>query len=868
MFRITINGEVQAVTPGISLLDALRQRGQPVPHLCHDDRLSTYGGCRLCLVEVDGEPHPLASCCTQVQDGMVIRTHTETLQRLRQTNLSLLANQPAEKPRFSDNSHVYLGVDMSRCIHCNRCVRICDELQGQNVWQVWGRGEQTHVAPSDGQTLTSSGCVACGACADTCPTDAIYDKLSEPATDWTTSTCVYCGVGCQLQVGTAQGRVVAIKPALAAVNRGHLCVKGRYAFEFNHSPERITQPLLRQGDNWYPVSWDEALDFIATRLQQFMASHGPDSVGVLGSSRASNEENYLAQKFARVVLGTNNVDCCARVCHTPTAKAMKTMLGTGAATNTFDDIERAGLLLLCGVNPTENHPVVGARIKQAVRRGAKLIVVDPRRIELADYADIHLALTPGGNVALFNAMAACILEEGLVDAEFVATRVAGLEDYRQFIASFSPERMAAACGVSATDIRAAARLYATTAPAMCIHGLGMTEHTQGTEGVMTLINLALLTGNLGKPGSGINPLRGQNNVQGAAHMGCDPVTLTGSQSIAEAGAKFAHWWGAPIPAARGLDLLQMMDAAADGKFKALWAFGYDIYQSLANTHQTAKALAQLELVVVQDLFMNETARAFGHVFLPAASVFEREGTFMNSDRRVQRIRAALPPPGKAKPDWWILQQIAQRMGHVKGFDFDGPEAIWDEVRHLWPDGAGLSYHRLEQEDLHWPCPTQDHPGTPILHRDSFNLGPCASLACIPFIPTSEQQNADFPLLLITGRRLYHFNAGTMTYRTANRQLQPSDQLDMSPVDAAQLALNEGDQVLVESRYGSAQLPLQLNDRMKPGELFASFHRADLMVNHLTSPYRDRLVHAPEYKVTAVRVSKIEQGGRHGERGGR
>jgi formate dehydrogenase major subunit len=535
---------------------------------------------------------------------------------------------------------------------------------------------------------------------------------------------------------------------------------------------------------------------------------------------------------------------------------MKTMLGTGAATNSFDDIERAGLLLLCGVNPTENHPIVGARIKQAVRRGAKLIVVDPRRIELSDYADIHLALRPGGNVALFNAMAACILEEGLVDTEFVARRVAGLEDYRSFIANFSPELMAAQCGLSAGEIRAAARLYAGTHPAMCIHGLGMTEHSQGTEGVMTLINLALLTGNLGKPGSGINPLRGQNNVQGAAQMGCDPVSLTGAQSIAAAGDKFARVWGAPIPASRGLNLLQMMDAAAAGQLKALWAFGYDNYQSLANARQTAQALAKLELLVVQDLFLNETARAFGHVFLPAASVFEREGTFMNSDRRVQRIRAALPPPGEAKPDWWILQQIAQRMGAQEGFAFACAEEIWDEVRSLWPEGAGLSYRRLEQEDLHWPCPALDHPGTPILHGDSFNIGVRANLACIPFLPTSEQVDCEFPLLLITGRRLYHFNAGTMTYRTANSQLQPSDQLDMSPLDAAQRALHEGDLVLVESRYGSARLPLRLSERMKQGELFASFHRADLMVNNLTSPQRDRLVHAREFKVRGVRVCYV------------
>lgn len=883
--QINIDGQVYSVAPGSSLLDALRHCGHGVPHLCHDDRLPAYGGCRLCIVEVAGQPRPVASCCTQVQEGMVVTTQSQRLQSLRQTNLSLMAQhypaaavaaepehpfhqlltdhhlpEPASsapiKQVFSDDSHPYLGVDMSRCINCNRCVRICDELQGQYVWQVWERGEQTRVAPSDDQSLLSSGCVACGACADTCPTGAIFDKRSQPAESWTRSTCVYCGVGCQLEVGTFAGRVVAVRPAAAAVNQGHLCVKGRYAFEFNHAPDRISHPMLREGDNWRRVSWDEALDFIAHQLRAIIDRDGPDAVGVLGSSRASNEENYLAQKLARVVVGTNNVDCCARVCHTPTAKAMKTMLGTGAATNTFDDIERAGLLFLCGVNPTENHPVVGARIKQAVRRGAKLIVVDPRRIELADYADIHLAVKPGGNVALFNAMAATILEEGLVDSAFVAARVTGLEDYRAFIAAYSPERMAAHCGLDASEIRAAARLYATTAPAMCFHGLGMTEHTQGTEGVMTLINLALLSGNIGKPGSGINPLRGQNNVQGAAQMGCDPVTLPGAQTIADAGEKFARWWGAPIPPTRGLDLLQMMDAAIEGKFKALWAFGYDIYQTLANAEHTGNALAKLELLVVQDLFLNKTARAFGHVFLPAASVFEREGTFMNSDRRVQRIRQAVPPPGEAKPDWWILQQIAQRLGHRQGFDFAGAEAIWDEVRALWPGGAGLSYQRLESEDLHWPCPHTTHPGTPVLHQQRFSNGERTSLQMIPFVPTTERSDEDYPLLLTTGRTLYQFNAGTMTYRTPNRQLCPSDTLDISPQDAAQLVLHDGEQVQLESRYGRVQLPVRISARIKPGELFASFHREDLFLNKITSNERDRLVHSPEYKVTAVRVCKL------------
>ncbi|MFP5383020.1 MAG: formate dehydrogenase subunit alpha, partial [Gammaproteobacteria bacterium] len=803
MLRITIDGEEFEVPEGMPLLQALQESGHDVPHLCHDDRLQVHGGCRLCAVTVDGEPRPVASCSTPVRDGMVVSTHTPALQALRQTNLSLLARHypaasVAKEPmhpfhrlladhqvtagdlsrteKYCDDTHPYLAIDMDRCIQCERCVRICDEVQGQSIWQTWGRGEETHIATHDHQSLLDSGCVSCGACADTCPTGAITDKRTGAVEKWTRSTCVYCGVGCQMDVGTTGDRVVAVRPAPdSPVNRGHLCVKGRYAFEFTHAKDRITSPLLRDGDDWRAVSWDEALDHVAGKLKDILAQHGGEAIGVLGSARATNEENYLAQKFARVVLGSNNVDCCARVCHQPSAKALKTMLGTGAATNAFDDIERAHTFLICGANPTENHPVVGARIKQAVRKGARLIVVDPRRIELADYADVWLPVRPGHNVELFNAMAFTIIEEGLVDTGFLARRVDGFDAYRALIADYAPEKVAARCGVPATDIRAAARLYGSRKPAMCFHGLGMTEHTQGTEGVMTLINLALLTGNLGKPGSGVNPLRGQNNVQGSAQMGCEPATLTGAQDLhnAEVRQRFESRWQTPLPPKPGLDLPGMIDAAASGRLKALWAFGYDIALTLPNKQRTDAALANVDMVIVQDLFLNETARVCGTVFLPAASVFERDGTFMNSDRRVQRVRAAIPAPGDARPDWWIIQQIAQRMSHGNGFAFDSAGAIWDEVRALWPAGAGLSYARPEHESLNWPCPDEHHPGTPVLHREGFAHAERTVLACIPFVPTREQCDADFPLLLTTGRTLHHFNAGTMTYRTPNRLLRPS-----------------------------------------------------------------------------------------------
>jgi formate dehydrogenase major subunit len=887
MLAITINGKEYSLPNSLSILQALRQAGLEVPQLCHDPRLKPSGACRLCVVQVDGEALPVSACNTALRDGMAIHTHGAEIEALRRTNLALLAEHyplaahgeaaetqfqrylrdygiaPGGKrnaPLWRDDSHPYIGVEMDRCIHCNRCVRICEEVQGQFVWQAWGRGEQTHIAPASGDTLQQSDCTSCGACVDSCPSGALFDQRSAAlgqAERWTRSTCVYCGVGCQMDVGSRAGAVVGIRPAMGAVNRGHLCAKGRYAFEFNGAPDRVTEPMIRRDGQWQPASWDEALTFIAARLQDIVRRDGADAVGVLGSARATNEENYLIQKFARVVLGTNNVDCCARVCHQPSAAALKAMLGTGAATNSFDCIEQAGVIMVCGANPTENHPIVGARIKQAVLKGAKLIVVDPRATELARMADIHLQLRPGHNVQLFNAIACTILDEGLEDRAFIAERVGNVEAFAAFVKGYAPEAVGAQCEVAPELIRAAARLYATGTPAMQVHGLGMTEHCQGTEGVMTLINLALITGNLGKPGSGVNPLRGQNNVQGSAHMGCEPKSLTGGQSLEQARAHFEQVWGVPLPTSEGLTLPAMMDAAGQGKLKALWAVGYDIYPTLANASSTANSLAKLELVIVQDLFLTETAQAFGHVFLPAASVFEKDGTFMNADRRVQRVRQAVAPPGRALADWQIVQALARHMGQAAHFGFDSPQAIWDEVRRVWPGGAGLSYARLDGDSPQWPCPNETHAGTPVLHKDSFPIGKRAALRMIAFVPTAETTDAEFPMLLSTGRTLQHFNAGTMTYRTPQVRLQESDYLDISPQDGARLGIGERDQVRVVSRYGTAVLPARLNVNVNPGMLFATFHLARLFVNRLTSARRDQVTKAPEYKVTAVHLEKVE-----------
>lgn len=888
MLHVKINGKDFDFSEGLSILQALHSLQLEIPQLCHDERLKPYGGCRLCVVHIEGYSRPQTACDTLLQEGMRIETHSDEIEALRRTNLKLLAGSyPMEAVKefpekefhrylrtygldkhldgkspasLRDDSHPFLHVNMSQCIYCYRCVRICDEVQGQFVWKVWNRGDSTRIRPDSGTNLLESSCVSCGACVDTCPSGALLDqtilKRGEPDT-WIKTVCPYCGVGCEMEVGKKHEEIVAIRPSLESpVNKGHLCVKGRYAFDFIKSGDRITQPMIRNNGDWRRVSWEKALAFTAEGLKRIQEHHGPDSLAVLGSARATNEENYLAQKFARLVLGTHNIDCCARVCHTPTAAAMKLMLGTGASTNSFDDIEIAQSILVCGSNTTENHPVVGARIKQQAMKGIPLIVIDPRRIELVEYAAIHLALKPGTNVPLLNAMAATILEEGLSDEEFLRQRVSDLEGYRDFLNNFTPEKIAGLCGVDAGQIRAAARIYATRKPAMCLHGLGITEHVQGTEGVMCLVNLALLTGNLGKPGSGINPLRGQNNVQGAAHMGCDPSILTGSISLKDGKDHFEKVWGCPLPIKKGLNLLQMMDAAAKGTLKALYVIGYDVFLTNADACSTREAMKNLDLVIVQDLFLTETAKEFGSIFLPAASSFEKDGTFMNAERRIQRVRKVLEPAGDSKSDWEILCHLAQRMGKERYFSFRSPEEIWNEIRQVWPAGSGITYERIERAGLQWPCPSLDHPGTQMLHSENFASGKTAQLRKIPFRPSPEVTNADFPFLLNTGRNLYHFNAGTMSARTKMLELKPTDRLRISPEDAERLNFKDGIKVRIVSRYGEVILPLQIHSEVKTGELFSTFHTAEIFLNKVTGPHRDRYVQTPEYKITAVRIESV------------
>lgn len=889
MIRATINGQAADFPDGITVLAAARAAEIEIPTLCNDDRLKPVGACRMCLVGIEGSPREAVSCTSLLRDGMVIETHSDKIEAARRWNLRMLARMyPAdaftrfpEKPFHKiarqyglttadfarpngsqvDDSHIYIAVDMSRCIDCFACIRICADVQGQFVWHSIGRGEDSHILPDSFGAFGDSSCVSCGACSDACPTGALEDKsviVRGTPTDWVRTTCPYCGTGCEMNVGVREEKIVQIKPVNdAPVSAGHLCVKGRYAFDFNDADDRITGPMIRVNGEWQTVTWNDAVAHVAHRLTSIKNQHGPDSLAVLGSSRATNEDNYVTQKFARVVVGTNNVDCCARVCHTPTAAAMKMMIGTGAATNSFADIEMARTIMLCGANPTENHPIAGARIKQAViKNGTKLIIIDPRRTELTKYADVHLQLRPGTNIPLFNSLAHALIEEGLADQDFVRDRVTEFEEFRSFVAEYSPESVADICGVEAEAIRRAARIYASIKPSMSMHGLGMTEHLQGTEGVMCVVNLALLTGNIGRRGAGVNPLRGQNNVQGAAHMGCDPGILTGSIGIEDGRGVFEGVWNVPVPSSKGLNQLQMVDAARDGKLKALWAIGYDVFFSNANGHETEKSLSKLEFIIVQDMFMNETAERFADVFLPAATSFEKDGTFMNAERRVQRVRKVFEPRGNARADWEIVCDIAKAMDSGEHFSFGSPEEIWNEIRAVWPGGRGITYERLEKQGLQWPCLDEDDPGQEVLHSGTFSGSKTAALRRIKYRPTPEKISKEFPFLLSTGRVLEQFNAGTMTMRTPNRELRPTDRLMISPEDSSDLGFVNGETVRLESRYGEARILIEVTGKVRRGELFASFHDPKIFLNYATGPTRDRFTLAPEYKVTAVRLEKI------------
>jgi formate dehydrogenase major subunit len=884
-----LDGIETDVLPGETILHAARRLGLDVPTLCQADGLHPEGGCRMCLVRCEGKSRPVAACHTALEPGMRIVTRDDGLESIRRTVLGMYL-ESAEQTHFAagqtndgrfhrllarygfdgrlksasgpiDESHPFLRFNPQACIVCRLCLNACEQVQGQFVYGVTHRGPRTRLIFGPGNLFRESPCVACGACVEVCPTGAITDrdrlKLGNRAVTRTRSVCGYCGVGCRIEIEVTENQVQRVSGVPEArVNHGHLCVKGRYAHSWHRSPERLTMPLLRDGNDFREASWDEAIAFIAERLKAIKAESGPDALGAFTSSRSTNEACYLLQKLFRSVIGTNNIDCCARVCHSSTALALQLVTGAGAATASFADIERASCIVVAGANPTEAHPVVGARIKQAALRGVPLMVIDPRKIELTDYAQIHLQLLPGTNVALFNALAKIILEENLYDARFIAARTEGMHDLAVHLGGLSLDRMAEITGVGLAGMHAAARLMSGQGKVLFVHGLGLSELMQGTASVMTLCNLGMLTGSIGFEGSGMLPLRGQNNVQGSADMGSMPTHFPGYQPLADPDvrARIGPIWGGLPPERPGLTSPLMLRAAAEGKLRGLWLMGEDVAQSDPNETEVLKALTRLDLVIVQDLFFCESAK-YAHVVLPSAGCLEQEGTFTNGERRIQHVRPAVSAPGEARPDWEAVMATAQALG--AGWCYSSPGNVMEEIARVAPAlFGGVRYERLDPDGLQWPCPTLDHPGTATVHANGF-MGGKGKLASIDYEPSPEHGVSGYPYLLVTGRLLEHYNVGTMTRRSELSELVPEDVLEIHPEDARRESVKDGERVTVESRWGSIVVPARHSARVAPGTLFLTFHFPSTHANRLTGPTIDPRSNCPQYKATAVRVSSPE-----------
>ncbi|BBP04770.1 NAD-dependent formate dehydrogenase subunit alpha [Sulfuriferula plumbiphila] len=900
---LRIDGIPVTVAAGTSVMHAAAEAGIDIPKLCATEQLEAFGSCRLCVVEVKDRRGYPASCTTLVDEGMEVTTESDALFRLRRGVMELyISDHPLDcltcsangdcelqdmagrvglrEVRYADghnhlsesadNSNPYFAYDPSKCIVCSRCVRACDEIQGTFALTTTERGFDSRIAAAGGDDFLSSECVSCGACVAACPTAALMDKsviaLGQPQRSVTT-TCAYCGVGCSLKAELQGEKVIRMEPDTAGgANHGHACVKGRFAWGYATHADRITTPMIRKSIRgpWREVSWEEAIAYTASEFKRLQTQYGAESIGSITSSRCTNEETYLVQKLTRTAFGTNNVDTCARVCHSPTGYGLKQTLGESAGTQDFDSVMEADVILLIGANPTDGHPVFASRMKQRLRQGAKLIVADPRAIDLVDTPHVraahHLKLLPGTNVALVNALAHVIVSEGLVDEAFVAGRceAEAFAKWKTFIADprHAPEATEAVTGVPAKEMRAAARLYATARNGAIYYGLGVTEHSQGSTMVMGIANLAMATGNIGRPGVGVNPLRGQNNVQGSCDMGSFPHELPGYRHVSDDLTRklFESAWGVPLSNEPGLRIPNMFDAAIAGSFKGLYVQGEDIAQSDPDTQHVTAAMEALECLVVQDLFLNETAK-FAHVFLPGASFLEKDGTFTNAERRISRIRKVMRPLA-TYADWEVTQMLANALGYP--MHYAHPSEIMDEIARLTPTFHGVSYARLDRlGSIQWPC-NEAHPeGTPTMHVEEFVRGK-GRFILTEYVASEERVNRRFPLLLTTGRILSQYNVGAQTRRTANTVWHPEDILELHPADAEDRGIRDGDWVGVQSRAGETVLRAKISERMQPGVVYTTFHWPGSGANVVTTENSDWATNCPEYKVTAIQVSRVEQ----------
>ena len=888
MIRLTIDGRSILTGEDRTVLEAAREAGIYVPSLCHSPDLKPYGGCRLCVVEIDGARGLPTACTTPVAEGMSVHTDSPALAEARRTVMELLLSDhpldcltcvknqrcelqeaaawlgmperrlPHKAPnRAVDDSNPFFRLDRNYCILCARCTRACDEITGNGAIEIIGRGSDSRVGTVADRPLTATDCRSCGECVAHCPTAALVPKdYVKPETE-TATVCPYCGVGCGIRLKLRRGIIVDVEGDRSnPVSKGRLCVKGRYGIrEFIHHPERLTTPLtkIRSGE-WRETGWDEALERVCSRLSAFR----PDEIAVIASAKVTNEENYLIQKLARAVIGTNSVDHCARLCHAPTVAGLAAAFGSGAMSNSLEDLRHTGCFMVIGANTTETHPVIGFDIKQAVCEGAGLIVINPLKTPLARMADIFLQPRPGTDVPLLSAMAKIIIEEGLADNDFIEARAEGFAELKASLEGFDIEEAAGITGVAVADIRNAARLYATSEPAAILYAMGITQHSHGTDNVRAVANLAILTGNMGRPGGGVNPLRGHNNVQGACDMGALPDVYPGYRKTADETARraFEAAWGVPLPTHAGLTLPEILDAIDAGRIKAMYLVGENPALADADAGRVSRTLAKLDLLVVQDMFMTETAEA-AHVILPAASFAEKDGTFTNTERRVQRIRRAVNPPGEARPDWWITAELGKRLGG-KGFDYESAEAVFEEIRAVVPTYAGMTYDRLDREGIQWPCPDETHQGTPILHLDRFTRGK-AVFGIVGYRPPAENPDREYPFILTTGRSLYHFHTGGLTRRVPGLlALQPEEKLEIAFTDAAKLGIADGDIIKVISRRGEVTARARLSRRPTPGVVFMTFHFPETSTNILTSPARDPVSGIPEFKVAAVRLEKAKE----------
>ncbi len=895
---VEIDGLPVTVGEGTSVLRAAALAGINVPKLCATDSMDAFGSCRLCLVEIDGRRGTPASCTTPVSDGMKVRTQTPKLEKLRQGVMELYisdhpldcltcpANGDCELQEMAgvvglrqvrygydgqnhlnaeiDSSNPYFDFDASKCIACSRCVRACGEIQGTFALTIEGRGFESKVSAGAGEAFADSECVSCGACVQACPTSTLQEKavvdLGVP-TRTVKTTCAYCGVGCSFNAELRGDELVRMVPDKAGgANEGHSCVKGRFAFGYATHPDRRLEPMIRESitDEWQVVDWDTAISYVAARMRDIQQRHGSGSIGGITSSRCTNEEVFVVQKMVRTAFGNNNVDTCARVCHSPTGYGLKQTLGESAGTQDFRSVAASDVIVVIGANPTDGHPVFASRMKRRLREGAKLVVIDPRRIDLVRSPHVeaayHLRLNPGTNVAIVNALAHVVVTEGLVNRAFVDARCEDFDAWADFIArpEHSPEATEVITGVPADDVRAVARLYATGGNAAIYYGLGVTEHSQGSTMVMGMANLAMATANIGHDGVGVNPLRGQNNVQGSCDMGSFPHELPGYRHVSDDAVRgmFESVWQRPILADPGLRIPNMFDSAIDGSFRGLYVQGEDIAQSDPNTRHVQAALAALDLLVVQDLFLNETAK-FAHVFLPGTSFLEKDGTFTNAERRINRVRPVMAPK-TGKHEWQIACEIAQAMGYP--MTYDHPSQIMDEIAALTPTFAGVSFAKLDQlGSVQWPCNEDAPEGTPIMHVDEFVRGK-GRFMNTTFVPTTERSTRKYPLILTTGRILSQYNVGAQTRRTPNVFWHKEDVLEIHPHDAEVRGITDGAEVTMASRAGQTTLHALISDRMPPGVVYTTFHYPTTGANVVTTENSDWATNCPEYKVTAVEVS--------------